>query len=78
MVLSDHTEELIEQVGGLVLGQAVDVLDVVANSKDGLPASDGIGADDWVLSGEFIADVEWGAAGLSVKLELLVLGSLGE
>ena len=78
MILGDHTEELVEEVGGLVLGQAVDVLDVVADSEDGLPACNWVGADDWVLGGELIADVQWGTTGLSVELELLVLGSLGE
>jgi hypothetical protein len=78
MVFSNHTEELIEQVRRLILSQAINVLNVVANSEDGLPASDWVGADNWVLGGEFIADVEWGATRLGVKLELLVLGSLGE
>jgi len=78
MILSNHAEELVQQVRGLVLGQAIDVLDVMTDSKDGLPASDGVGADNWVLSGELITNVEWGATGLGVKLELLVLGSLSE
>jgi hypothetical protein len=78
MVLGDHTEELVEKMGRLVLSQAVDVLDVVADSEDGLPACNWVGADDWVLGREFIADVKWGATRFSVELELLVLGSLSE
>lgn len=78
MVLCDHTEELVEKVGGLVLSQAVDVLDVVADSEDGLPAGNGVGADNWVLGRELVANIQWGTTGLGVELELLVLCSLGE
>jgi hypothetical protein len=78
MILSNHTEELIEQVRRFILSQTVNVLNVVADSEDGLPAGDWVGADNWVLGGKFIADVEWGATGFGVKLELLVLGSLCE
>lgn len=78
VVLGDHAEELVHEVGALVFGQAIDVLDVVADGEDGLPAGDGVGADDGVLGGELVADVEWGSTGLSVELEFLVLGCLGE
>jgi hypothetical protein len=42
------------------------MLYVVANCKDGLPASNWVGANDWVLGGEFLADVEWVTAWLRV------------
>jgi hypothetical protein len=66
MVLSNHTEELIEEMGALALSQAVNVLDMVANSEDGLPASDWVGADNRVLRGEFTTNIEWVATRLLV------------
>jgi len=78
MVLSDHTEELVEKVGGLVLSQSVDMLNVVADSEDSLPACNGIGADNWVLGRELVTNIQWRATGLGVELEFLVLSSLGE
>jgi hypothetical protein len=78
VVLSDHAEELVEKVVRLALGETIDVLNVVTNSKDGLPASDWIGADNRVFGGEFITNVERVTARISVELELLVLGGLSE
>jgi len=78
MVLSDHTEELILEVGALTISQTVNVLAMVTNSKDALPSSDRIGANNGVVSGKFTTNVEWVTTGLLIKLELLVLGSLGE
>lgn len=78
MVLSDHTKELVQEVGGLVLGQAVDVLDMVTESKEGLPASDGVGANNRVLSRQLTTNVQGGATRILVKLELMVLSSLSE
>ena len=57
MILSDHTKELIKQVSALTISQTVDVLDMMTNSEEGLPSSDGIGANDRVLCGELAADV---------------------
>lgn len=48
MVLVDKVQEPVEQLCALLLSQAIDVLDVTANREDALPASDRVGADDWV------------------------------
>jgi hypothetical protein len=64
MVLSNHAEEFIKEVRALTLSQVVNVLDVMAKGKDGLPASDWVGADDWVLGGELGTNIQrrstWG------------------
>lgn len=78
MVLSDHSQELVSKVIALTLSKTIDMLYMVTNSKDGLPSSDWVSADNWVFSGEFVADVEWVTAGFSVELEFLVFGGLGE
>ena len=57
MVLGDHTEELIKQVRALAIGQTVDVLNMMADSEDGLPSSDGIGANNGVYGGELTTNV---------------------
>jgi len=78
MVLSDHTEELIEEMIGFTLGETIDMLYMMANSEDSLPSGNRVGADDWVLSGELLADVEWVATSLRVELESLVTSGLSE
>ena len=57
MVLGDHTEELIKQVSALTISQTVDVLDMMANSENGLPSSHRISANNRVLGGELAANV---------------------
>lgn len=38
--------------------------------EDGFPACNGVGANDGVDGGEFVADVEGGAAGIRVELKV--------
>lgn len=67
MVLGDHAQEVIKEMRPLALGQAVDVLDVVTNGEDALPAGDRVGADDWVLGGELVAHIKRRAPGFGVN-----------
>ena len=78
VVLSDHSKEFIEEVGALALGKTVNVLHMVTNGKDCLPAGYWVGADNWVYSGKLVADIEWRATLLSVQLEIVVLSCLCE
>lgn len=78
MVLVDEIQEPGEQLGALLLGQAVDVLDVDAHGEDALPARDGICAHDGVDGLELGSDVLRGAPRLVVDLEPAELGDLVE
>lgn len=66
MILSDHAQELIEKVVALSLSKAIDMLNVVADGEDGLPAGNGVGADDGVHSGELSTDIVRGATSILV------------
>ena len=78
MILGNHSQELVSKVITLTFSQAIDMLYMVTNSKDSFPAGDWVSADNRVLGGEFVADVEWVAARFGVDLEFLVFGGLGE
>ena len=62
MVLNNELQKRFEQRGALLRFEPVDLLRVDADGIDGLPACDGIGADDGVDGGEVGADVLGGAA----------------
>ena len=66
VVLVDQIQEPAKQLGALLLGHAVDVLDVAAHRENGLPAGYRVGADDRVDGLELGANVLGGAAGLVV------------
>jgi hypothetical protein len=44
-------------MSALTISQTVDVLDMMADSEDGLPSSDGIGADNGMFGGELTTNV---------------------
>ena len=46
--------------------------------EDGLPVCNGIGANDGVDGGEFVADVAGGAAGVRVEFKVTFFGCLFE
>lgn len=62
----------------LALSQAIDVLNVVTDSEDCLPAGDRVSADNGMLGRELAANVERVAALFFVELEFVVFGGLGE
>ena len=56
----------------------MDALDVVADGKDGLPAGDGVGADDGVDSLEDFAYILGCTALACVDLKVVALGGVIE
>lgn len=78
MVAVDKVQEPLKQLGALLLGQAIDVLDVSANGEDALPPGDGVRSDDWVDGLELGADVLGCAARLVIELEAGSLCNLAE
>jgi hypothetical protein len=52
VVLNDQSLEPFKGVLALSISQTIDGLDMVSDSEDGFPASDGVSADDWVLGFE--------------------------
>lgn len=78
MVPVDQIQEPLEQLGALVLGHVVDLLDVDANGEDALPAGDGVGAHDRVDCLELGSDVLGRAPRLVVDFEPGDLGDLVE
>lgn len=57
MVLDNELYEPTQEVGRLVLAEPVDLLHVVADSKDGFPARDRVGTDDGMDSLEDLTNV---------------------
>lgn len=79
MVLNQQASEVVLEGARLLSSQAVDLLEVRAESVDGLPAADWVGADDRMLGGELLTDVLWSTALGGVDLELNLDGlGLGE
>ncbi len=78
VVLDNQLREPVQEVLALLLGQAVDALDVVADGKDRLPARDRVRADHGVDRLEHLADVLRRAALLGVDGEAVALGRVVE
>lgn len=78
VVLDNELHEPVEEVLALLLAQAVDALAVVTDGIDGLPAGDGVGADDGVDGLEDLAHVLRSAALAAVHAEAVTLGRLVE
>lgn len=78
VVLHNQLHEPVQSTPALVGGQTIDMLDVVADRKHGLPACDGIGADHGVLSCELAADILGRAARLAIELKVVVFCGLVE
>jgi hypothetical protein len=78
VVLSNHAEEFSKEVRALTLSEAVNVLNVMAEGKDGLPASDWVGPNDWVLGGELGTNIQWRSTWRIIEFKFVVLGGLGK
>jgi hypothetical protein len=78
VVLDDKLHEPAQEVRRLLIAEAVDLLHVVADGEDGLPAGDGVRADDGVDGLEKLADVLGGAAFGRVDAEAVAVGGLVE
>lgn len=78
MILHNQADEPVQEVLGLVVGQPVDVLDVVAHGEHGLPARHGVGAHYRVDGFEYVADVLGGSSGRREELEVVLLGGCVE
>ena len=78
VVLHDELHKPRQEVLALLIGQAVDALDVVANAEDGLPAGDRVGADEGVDGLQQLADVLGRATLGRVDLEVVALGGVVE
>jgi len=75
VVLVDEIQEPAQQLRALLLGHAVDVLDVATNGEDALPASDRVCTDDGMNRLELRADILGCTTGLVVQLEASLLGN---
>lgn len=78
VVLDDELHEPAQEVRRLLVAEAVDLLHVVADGEDGLPAGDRVRADDGVDGLEELADVLRGAALGRVDAEAVAVGGLVE
>ena len=78
MVLVDQIQEPTQELGALLLGQTVDMLDMAANREDALPARDGIGAHDGVDGLQLATDVLGRAPRFVVELKPCVFRHLTE
>lgn len=78
VVLDDEVDEPVEEVARLVVGEALDALDVVADGEDALPARHGVRADDGVVRLEGFPYVLGGPAHAGEDLEAVVRGRLVE
>ena len=78
MILHDEIGEPVEEMLRLFLGKPVDLLYVVTDGEDTLPAANGVGADDRMDRFEDVTDVLGRAAFIAVQLETIAFGSLSE
>lgn len=74
MVLVNKIQEPVQHLGALLVGQAIDVLDVAAHGKDALPARNGVSAHYRVNSLQLGSDILRRASRLVVQLEPGLLG----
>lgn len=62
----NQLQEPVEQSFAFIRCHIIDALDVVANGKEALPASDGVGANDRVDGAQRSANVVGGPARLGI------------
>lgn len=74
----DQVQEPLQQLGALLVGDPVNVLDVPANRVHALPPGDWVGAHNWINGLELGADVLRGLTGLVIELEPSLLGDFAE
>jgi hypothetical protein len=73
VVLNNQLDEPFQCMLAFLLGQAVDLLHVMANSKDRFPACDGIRSDHGMLRSQFATHVLRSTARLVVQVESVFL-----
>lgn len=78
MVLDNKLDKPVEEVLALFLGKTMDLLDVMADGKDRLPACHRIGANNRVDRLEDIANILRSAALTCVDLKVVALGCIVE
>lgn len=78
VVIDEQSHEPCEESLTLLLSHVVNLGNVLAECEDGLPARDGVGADDGVDGFEELADVLRSTALSSEELEAVFLGGLVE
>lgn len=78
VVLDNELHEPLQRTLGLLGRELVDLLHVVADGEDGLPACDRVGVDHGVDGFEDFADVFGGAARLAVDFETVFFGGFVE
>jgi hypothetical protein len=78
MVFHKQLQEPLEQFLAFSLGQAINMRDMLANWEDGLPPSDGVGANHRMSCLELFAYIFRGTTRLRVDLETSTLSSFVE
>lgn len=78
VVIDEQSHEPCEESLTLLLSHVVNLGNVMAECEDGLPARDGVGADDGVDGFEELADILGSTALSSEELEAVLLGGLVE
>jgi hypothetical protein len=78
VVFYDQSYEPVQEIFGFVFRKAVNVLDVMADSEDTLPPSNGISTNDGVNSFKNIANVLGGSTRSRKEREPVVISSLFE
>jgi hypothetical protein len=78
VIINNEPDEPVKQCLALPFCEPVDVLHVMPDGENRLPAGDGIGTNNGVHGDEFFADVFGGPAGFGVDFESVSLGSFVE
>ena len=78
VVFDDQLNKPVQEVLGLIICQAMDVLDVMADSKDALPTGNRVGTNNWVNGFKHIADVFGSSSRSGKERESIRIGGLFE
>lgn len=76
MIFDDQSYEPVQEILGFFFRKAVNMLDVMANSEDTLPPSNGVGTNDGVNSFKNIANVLGGSSRSRKERKAVVISSL--
>lgn len=76
MVVDNQSIEPAENVLALFLRKTVDLLGMMAYSKNTLPARNRVGADDGMDRLQIISDVLWSTSWCGVQFEIVLLRAL--
>jgi hypothetical protein len=78
VIINNEPHKPVKQSLAFSFCEPVDVLHVMPDGEDGLPACDGVGANDRVHGDEFFADIFGSPAGFGVDFETVFLGGFVE